>query len=540
MKRLFSVVLGSIILMVSVFNFPACAVTECEHRDVPVYCQDSHSGCHSGLYRWGFCSDCGEEVYEVLESKHTWQYEITKEPDCKNSGYIRYKCAYCEQTNDIKLSPLGHDGVLEDTYTNPISTKNSCHSLTKSYTCSRCGEWYDETEYVYEHTAQYMYIPGEPKCLGQYRCSFCDYVDEEKTKQAQESHHNWVTQKEENCWEHTERVYCTLCYTEKSFTYLPVEHDWKITVVSEPSCEIEGYYIYTCSKCGCEEYDWESETHQKGELIRTVSPSCDSVGYNVYSCSLCGKEFKADYGEKNQHIEPHYLDSEYVSFDCSAGIQHNYRCDYCGDYYSIIEETTGHDWQVDHVIPKVTCDESEITLYRCGNSGCYEEKYVVTEEPTEHNWTEHEEPIGSCSYRKIKSCVTCGIYLEVGTPYQKCNYKTTVYKECGKIGYTYMECLEDYSNEHDIVIFNNGHTFENKRIYDKASKRYIYRDVCTSCNMHNGDLNEDGKVNVLDLVKMKKELANLSNNNIFDNRDCTQDGLLNALDLIYLINVLIN
>ena len=53
-----------------------------------------------------------------------------------------------------------------------------------------------------------------------------------------------------------------------------------------------------------------------------------------------------------------------------------------------------------------------------------------------------------------------------------------------------------------------------------------------------GDINEDGLVNVLDVVSLVNIILN--NYDFNQNGDVNQDGFLNVLDVVVLVNIILN
>lgn len=130
------------------------------------------------------CSICGNQyVEEISKTDHTYaDYTITQEPTCTAGGIVSYTCSTCGAQITEKLDALGHDWlaseVTETTYSVPEGT--SCPSCagtafthtrsgdiytctcsdcstewsvnavvtygSTTYTCSRCGETYVESE----------------------------------------------------------------------------------------------------------------------------------------------------------------------------------------------------------------------------------------------------------------------------------------------------------------------------------------------------------------------------------------------------------
>lgn len=196
---------------------------------------------------------------------------------------------------------------------------------------------------------------------------------------------------EPTCTEDGETVYtCTLCggsYTE----IIPSEgHDYE-AVVTDPTCTKEGYTTYTCH---CGDSYVADETYSLGHdvvLMESSAPTCELNGYEYYACSRCGGQ-------------------EYTIILESTG--HNYvdgTCENCGEadpnvkpstpstpgWSSWLEKLFGFWWgaKCDHtytsVVTDPSCTDKGYTTHTCTKCGdCYKDSYV--------NATGHDYVDGSC------------------------------------------------------------------------------------------------------------------------------------------------
>ena len=81
-------------------------------------------------------------------------------------------------------------------------------------------------------------------------------------------------------------------------------------VVTEPSCESEGYTTYTCSDCGYSYKDnFVPKSHVAADAGTVTAPTCTEKGYTTYTCSKCGETYKSDYVDALGHS---YSEAEFV------------------------------------------------------------------------------------------------------------------------------------------------------------------------------------------------------------------------------------
>ncbi|OUW60982.1 MAG: hypothetical protein CBD58_03780, partial [bacterium TMED198] len=66
-----------------------------------------------------------------------------------------------------------------------------------------------------------------------------------------------------------------------------------------------------------------------------------------------------------------------------------------------------------------------------------------------------------------------------------------------------------------------------------TNKAWIYKKI----NTLNGDFNNDGLVNILDVVQLLNSVLTNENNNNFD---INQDGIVNILDIVKLVDIILN
>ena len=197
------------------------------------------------------CSRCDYTTRkEIPALNHALEQHAAKAPTCTEIGWDAYEtCSRCDYTTYTELPALNHDLVQHEAKA-PTCTEIGWNAYK---TCSRC----DYTTYaelpalnhdLVQHDAQ------APTCTEKGwdaydTCSRCDY-----TTYAEQPalNHNLVHHdaKAPTCTEIGWNAYdtCSRCdYT--TYAELPaLNHDYQAVTV-EPTCETDGYTVFTCSRC---------------------------------------------------------------------------------------------------------------------------------------------------------------------------------------------------------------------------------------------------------------------------------------------------
>ena len=196
------------------------------------------------------CSRCDYTTYvERPALKHYLRQRVIKAPTCTEMGWAYETCYRCDYTTRKELPALNHD-LEQHAAKAPTCTEIGWNAYE---TCSRC----DHTTYaelpalnhaLEQHEAQ------APTCTeigwdAYETCSRCDYTTRKELpalNHALEQH----AAKAPTCTEIGWNAYetCSRCnYT--TYTELPaLNHDYQAVTV-DPTCEADGYTIFTCSRC---------------------------------------------------------------------------------------------------------------------------------------------------------------------------------------------------------------------------------------------------------------------------------------------------
>ena len=195
------------------------------------------------------CEVCDTEYGEKDPNNHDLVHFRAKAPTCTEIGWDAYdRCIRCGYTTRKEL-PAQHD-LEQHAAKAPTCTEKGWNAYE---TCSRC----DYTTYA-ELPAQHdlrHHAAKAPTCTGigwdaYDTCSRCDYtttyVELPALNHALEQHEAQAPTCTEIGWDAYET--CSRCdYTTRK--ELPaLNHDYQAVTVA-PTCETDGYTIFTCSRC---------------------------------------------------------------------------------------------------------------------------------------------------------------------------------------------------------------------------------------------------------------------------------------------------
>ena len=511
------------------------------HTEVAVPGKDA-TCTETGLTEGKKCSVCGtttDAQETILAKGHTPEVIPGKAATCTETGLTDgEKCSVCGVTTleQTAINPTGHkwiDGVCEN-------CDVVCeHTYDEEGKCPTCG---DKCEHAYEK------VVTAPNCTAQgyttYTCSVCgntyngDYVDA--------LGHDW---KAATC---TDPKTCARCdITEGQ----PNGHNHK-TVVTAPTCTEKGYTTHTCSACGDSFVDTyvDAKGHTPGtaveenrkeatcdaagsfdkvtyctacqvELSRekqtipmkghaykdtVTAPTCTEQGYTTHTCSVCGNVVKDSYTAALGH---NFGEWTVVKETCTENGSKTRSCSRCDKVETEVIPAPGHEYKI--VKTEATCETDGYTTHTCAACG---HSYVTDEVKAlghKYSYEVTTKPTLEAAGKVEGICERCGKKVELILPkLNEDDYKyevvTAPTEEAeGLARYTFTDA------EH------GSYSFEVK--LDKL------------ITVLRGDVNDDGLINVVDLMYLanyfaKGEVINKKN------ADVNVDGNLNVIDLMYLAN----
>ena len=208
-----------------------------------------------GWDAYDLCVRCGYTTRKELPAQHDFVYHQAKSPTCKEIGFASVACWRCGYFKNLVLPALNHD-LKQHAAKAPTCTEKGWDAYE---TCSRC----DYTTYA-ELPAQHALVHHDaqaPTCTGigwdaYETCSRCDYT---------------------------------------TYAELPaLNHDLEQHAAKAPTCTEIGWNAYkTCSRC---DYTTYAELPILGHDYQavTVEPTCEADGYTIFTCSRCKDSYTAD------------------------------------------------------------------------------------------------------------------------------------------------------------------------------------------------------------------------------------------------------
>ena len=254
------------------------------------------------------CSRCDYTTYaEQPALNHALVNHDAKAPTCTEKGWDAYKtCSRlgCNYTTYQEIPALKHDLVHHN------AQAATCTEIGwDAYkTCSRLGCNYTTYQEIpalnhalVQHEAQAPTCT-EPGWDAYETCSRCNY---NTYAELPALNHDLVQHeaKAPTCTEKGWNSYdtCSRCdYT--TYAELPaLNHDLEQHAAKAPTCTEIGWNAYdTCSRCNYTTYAELSALNHDYQAV-TVEPTCETDGYTVFTCSRCKDSYTADPTDKLGH-----------------------------------------------------------------------------------------------------------------------------------------------------------------------------------------------------------------------------------------------
>ena len=256
-----------------------------------------------GWNAYDTCKNCDYNTYQVLPAlKHYLVYYKAKDPTCTEPGCDAYEtCSRCDYTTYVERPALKHD------LRQRVIKAPTCTQMGWAYeTCSRCDYFATPllpalNHDLVNHDAQ------APTCTeigwdAYDTCSRCDYTTYTELTAL---NHDLVQHEAQaaTCTKPGWNAYdtCSRCdYT--TYAELPaLNHDLVNHDAKAPTCTEIGWNAYdTCSRCNYTTYAELSALNHDYQAV-TVEPTCETDGYTVFTCSRCKDSYTADPTDKLGH-----------------------------------------------------------------------------------------------------------------------------------------------------------------------------------------------------------------------------------------------
>ena len=249
------------------------------------------------------CIRCGYTTRKELPAQHDLKQHAAKAPTCTEKGWDAYEtCKNCNYTTYAELSALNHDFVHHEAKA-PTCTEKGWDAYD---TCSRC----DYTTYAELSALNHDFVHHEakaPTCTeagwdAYETCSRCDYT----TYAEQPALNHALVQhdaKAPTCTGIGWNAYdtCSRC-DHTTYQEIPaLNHDLVHHDAKAATCTEKGWDAYdTCSRCDYTTYAELSALNHDYQAV-TVEPTCETDGYTIFTCSRCKDSYTADPTDRLGH-----------------------------------------------------------------------------------------------------------------------------------------------------------------------------------------------------------------------------------------------
>ena len=212
------------------------------------------------------CEVCGGEYGEKDSNNHDLVQHEAQAATCTKPGWNAYEtCSRCDHTTYAEQPALNHDLVNHDAQAATCTEKG----WNAYETCSRLGCNY----------TTYQEIPALKHDLVQHDAQAAT-----------------CTEKGWDAYDTCSRCDYTTYAEQPALNHNLVNHDAKA-----PTCTEKGWNAYdTCSRCDYTTYAEQPALNHDYQAV-TVEPTCETDGYTVFTCSRCKDSYTADPTDKLGH-----------------------------------------------------------------------------------------------------------------------------------------------------------------------------------------------------------------------------------------------
>ena len=242
------------------------------------------------------CNNCDYTTYVELPAlKHYLVYYKAKDPTCTEPGCDAYEtCSRCDYTTYVERPALKH--YLRQR----VIKAPTCTEMGWAYeTCYRCDYTTRKELPALNHDLE-QHAAKAPTCteIGWDAYETCYRCDYNTYQELPALNHDLVQHaaKAPTCTEKGWNAYetCSRCdYTTRK--ELPaLNHDLVQHAAKAPTCTEIGWDAYeTCSRCDHTTYAELPALNHDYQAV-TVAPTCETDGYTVFTCSRCKDSYTAD------------------------------------------------------------------------------------------------------------------------------------------------------------------------------------------------------------------------------------------------------
>ena len=290
-------------------DYYASQVLPALNHDLKQYAAKAPTCTEKGWNAYETCSrsGCDYTTYVELPAQHDLVQHAAKAPTCTEIGWDAYEtCSRCDYTTYAELPALNHALVQHDAQAATCTEKG----WDAYKTCSRC----DYTTYAELPALNHDLVQHDakaPTCTekgwnayetcSRSGCNYTTYQEIPALNHALVNHDAKAptcTEKGWDAYDTCSRLGCN--YT--TYQEIPaLNHDLVQHEAKAPTCTEKGWNAYdTCSRCDYTTYAELSALNHDYQAV-TVEPTCETDGYTVFTCSRCKDSYTADPTDRLGH-----------------------------------------------------------------------------------------------------------------------------------------------------------------------------------------------------------------------------------------------
>ena len=240
-------------------NYTTYAEQPALNHDLEQHAAKAPTCTEKGWNAYETCSRCDYTTYVERPAQHDLEQHAAKAPTCTEIGWDAYEaCSRCDYTTYVELPALNHDLVQHDAQA-PTCTEPGWNAYS---TCKNCD--YNT----------YQELPALNHDLVQHdaQAATCTEI-------------GW------DAYDTCSRLGCNYTtYQEKA----ALNHDLVQHAAQAPTCTEKGWSAYeTCSRCNYTTYAEQPALNHDYQAV-TVEPTCETDGYTIFTCSRCKDSYTAD------------------------------------------------------------------------------------------------------------------------------------------------------------------------------------------------------------------------------------------------------
>ena len=251
------------------------------------------------------CIRCGYTTRKELPAQHDLKQHAAKAPTCTEKGWNAYEtCSRCNYTTYAELPALKHYLAYYKAK-DPTCTEPGWNAYE---TCSRC----DHTTYAEQPALNHALVQHDAQAAtcteigwdaydtcSRSGCNYTTYQEIPALKHDLVHHDAQAATCTEKGWDAYDT--CSRCdyttYAEQpALNHALVHHD-----AQAPTCTEKGWNAFdTCNNCNYTTYAELPALNHDYQAV-TVEPTCETDGYTVFTCSRCKDSYTADPTDKLGH-----------------------------------------------------------------------------------------------------------------------------------------------------------------------------------------------------------------------------------------------